>query len=110
MSDLGKNSLNDCGCDNADGEKPVRRHRPGLLPKIIIAIALGIGAGYVCPLWCARLMATFNAVFSQFLGFCIPLIILGFVAPAIAGLCVHIVCRIPVVCHRDDVLPFDDFG
>ena len=86
MSDLGKNSLNDCGCDNADGEKPVRRHRPGLLPKIIIAIALGIGAGYVCPLWCARLMATFNAVFSQFLGFCIPLIILGFVAPAIADI------------------------
>ena len=58
----------------------------GLLPKILIAIALGIGAGYVCPMWGARLMATFNAVFSQFLGFCIPLIILGFVAPAIADI------------------------
>lgn len=60
--------------------------RMGLLPKILIAIALGIGAGYVCPMWGARLMATFNAVFSQFLGFCIPLIILGFVAPAIADI------------------------
>ena len=58
----------------------------GLLPKILIAIALGIGVGYVCPMWGARLMATFNAVFSQFLGFCIPLIILGFVAPAIADI------------------------
>jgi len=58
----------------------------GLLPKILIAIALGIGAGWVCPMWCARMMATFNSIFSQFLGFCIPLIIVGFVAPAIADI------------------------
>lgn len=63
-----------------------RRRRLGLLPKILIAIALGIGVGYVCPMWMASVMATFNAVFSQFLGFCIPLIILGFVAPAIADI------------------------
>lgn len=60
--------------------------RLGLLPKILIAIALGIGAGWVCPVWCARVMATFNSIFSQFLGFCIPLIIVGFVAPAIADI------------------------
>ncbi len=60
--------------------------RMGLLPKILIAIALGIGAGWVCPMWCARMMATFNSIFSQFLGFCIPLIIVGFVAPAIADI------------------------
>ncbi len=60
--------------------------RMGLLPKILIAIALGIGAGWVCPVWCARMMATFNSIFSQFLGFCIPLIIVGFVAPAIADI------------------------
>lgn len=70
-------------------EKAVRKgwwRRIGLLPRIMIAILLGIAAGYVCPIWGARIMATFNAVFSQFLGFCIPLIILGFVAPAIADI------------------------
>ncbi|MDE6528931.1 MAG: dicarboxylate/amino acid:cation symporter [Muribaculaceae bacterium] len=65
---------------------PRRRRRLGLLPKILIAIALGIGVGYVCPMWVASVMATFNSIFSQFLGFCIPLIILGFVAPAIADI------------------------
>lgn len=58
----------------------------GLLPKIVIAIALGIGLGMVAPLWAGRTMATFNEVFGQFLNFLIPLIILGFVAPAIADL------------------------
>lgn len=56
----------------------------GLLPRIIIAIAAGIGAGYVLPVWAARCFATFNSVFSAFLGFLIPLLIVGFVAPAIA--------------------------
>ena len=64
----------------------IKGKKIGLLPKILVAIAVGIGVGYVCPLWGARIMATFNAVFSQFLGFCIPLIILGFVAPAIADI------------------------
>lgn len=63
-----------------------KRFKAGLLVRIIIAIALGIGAGYVAPLWFARLCATFNEVFGQFLGFLIPLIILGFVTPAIADL------------------------
>lgn len=60
--------------------------RVKLLPLILGSILLGIGAGYVCPLWLARCFVTFNAIFSQFLGFCIPLIILGFVAPAIADI------------------------
>ncbi len=55
-----------------------------LLVKILIAIGLGIGCGYFFPEWLGRLFATFNAIFSQFLGFLIPLIIVGFVAPAIA--------------------------
>lgn len=56
----------------------------GLLGWILMAIPLGIGIGYVAPLWFARLFASFNGVFSQFLGFMIPLIIVGFVTPAIA--------------------------
>ena len=58
----------------------------GLLPRILIAIVLGIAIGYVSPLWFAEIMATFNAIFSQFLGFMIPMIIVGFVAPAIADI------------------------
>jgi len=60
-----------------------RRFTVGLLPRIIIAIVVGIAAGNVLPVWGVRIFETFNAIFSQFLGFVIPLIILGFVAPAI---------------------------
>ncbi len=55
-----------------------------LLARILVAMLLGIGAAYILPLWGIRVFETFNAVFSQFLGFIIPLIIFGFVAPAIA--------------------------
>lgn len=61
-----------------------KKFRIGLLGRIAIAIVAGIGIGYISPMWWAQLCATFNGVFSQFLGFLIPLIILGFVAPAIA--------------------------
>lgn len=57
-----------------------------LLPRIIIAIAAGVGVGYFAPVWFARTAATFNEIFGQFLSFLIPLIIIGFVAPAIADL------------------------
>lgn len=57
-----------------------------LLTRILIAIILGIGAGFVFPDAIARIFTTFNAVFSEFLGFIIPLIIIGFVAPAIADI------------------------
>ena len=55
-----------------------------LLFKIIIAIILGILCAWWFPVWLDRIFMTFNAIFSQFLGFIIPLIILGFVTPAIA--------------------------
>ncbi len=55
-----------------------------LIVKILIAIVLGIALGMVGPDWAARLCVTFNGIFSEFLGLMIPLIIIGFVAPAIA--------------------------
>lgn len=58
----------------------------GLLPKILIAIALGIGAGLIAPEWFARIFVTFNGIFSQFLGFVIPLIIVALVTTAIADI------------------------
>ncbi|MDE6577180.1 MAG: dicarboxylate/amino acid:cation symporter, partial [Muribaculaceae bacterium] len=62
----------------------MRLPKINLLVKILIAIALGILAGYTLPIWLDRLFATFNGIFNQFLGFLIPLLIVGFVAPAIA--------------------------
>lgn len=58
----------------------------GLLTKIIIAIALGVGIGMIAPAWLVRVFLTFNGIFSQFLGFAIPLIIVGLVAPAISDI------------------------
>lgn len=58
----------------------------GLLAKIIIAIALGIGIGLIAPSWMVRIFLTFNGIFSQFLGFIIPLIIVGLVTPAISDI------------------------
>lgn len=57
-----------------------------LLAKIIIAIAAGIGAGMIFPDWLVRSFATFNALFSALLAFVIPLLIVGFVAPAISDI------------------------
>ncbi len=58
----------------------------GLLPKLIIAIALGVIVGLVAPEKLIAIFATFNGIFNQFLGFVIPLIIIGFVVPGIADL------------------------
>lgn len=55
----------------------------GLLPRIALAIIAGILIGMVSPVWLSQLCATFNVIYSQFLGFMIPLIIVGFVVPAI---------------------------
>ena len=58
----------------------------GLLPKVLIAIVLGIVLGNSMPHWSIRIFVTFNDIFSQLLGFLVPLIILGLVAPAIADM------------------------
>ena len=58
----------------------------GLLPRIAIAIVMGIVIGNVLPEGWVRVFVTFNYVFSQFLGFLIPLIIIGLVTPAIADI------------------------
>ena len=57
-----------------------------LLPRIIIAIILGVLCGMFFPEWAVRCFVTFNSVFSHFLSFLIPLIIVGLVTPAIADI------------------------
>lgn len=64
----------------------MKAFRLGLLPRIIIAIVLGIGLGLIVPDGVTRLFLTFNAVFSQFLDFAIPLIIVALVAEAIGSI------------------------
>ena len=62
------------------------KFKPGLLTRIIIAIFLGILFSLFSPLWVVRIFATINGIFGNFLGFIIPLLILGLVAPGIADL------------------------
>lgn len=64
----------------------MRNIRIPLLGKIVIAIALGVACGNFFAEPLVRVFATFNAIFSQFLGFMIPLIIVGLVTPAIADI------------------------
>ncbi|MDE6136182.1 MAG: dicarboxylate/amino acid:cation symporter [Muribaculaceae bacterium] len=52
--------------------------------RILVAIAAGIALGLAAPAWLAGAAATFNSLMGQLLRFLIPLIIIGFVAPAIA--------------------------
>lgn len=63
-----------------------KKPKVGLLLRIVIAIVLAIILGLFLPDWIARIFQTFNGIFSQFLGFLIPLIIVGLVTPAIGEL------------------------
>ncbi len=58
----------------------------GLLFRIVAAIALGVLLGEAMPESIVKVFVTFNGVFGQFLGFMIPLIIVGLVTPAIADI------------------------
>ena len=64
----------------------MKKIKIGLLGRIIIAIAAGVIFGLFVPEWLVRLFLTFNGIFSQFLGFIIPLIIFGLVTPAISDI------------------------
>ena len=64
----------------------MKKFRIGLVGRIILAIVLGVILGGLLPLKAIRAFITFNGLFSQFLGFVIPLLIVGLVAPAIADI------------------------
>ncbi len=66
--------------------KRVKLSKIGLLPRVIIAIILGVLCGTFFPDWAVRCFVTFNSIFSHFLSFLIPLIIVGLVTPAIADI------------------------
>ena len=58
----------------------------GLLPKLIIAIIIGILIGQFLPVWLCRIVVTASSIFSTFLSFIIPLMILAYVTMGIANL------------------------
>ena len=57
-----------------------------LLFRVVVAIILGFLCSFVFPDWLARVFVTFNGLFSNFLGFFVPVLIFALIAPAIAGL------------------------
>ncbi len=64
----------------------MKRIKMPLLARIILAILLGVVFGNFFNEAAVRAFLTFNGIFSQFLGFMIPLIIIGLVTPAIADI------------------------
>ena len=55
-----------------------------LIVKLIIAVTLGIVLGSTLSTPIIRVFVTFSSIFSSFLGFTIPLIIVGFIVPGIS--------------------------
>ena len=64
----------------------MKKLKISLLGKILIGILLGTTIGMFTPDWLVRTAVTFNGIFSQFLGFIIPIIIIGLVTPAISDI------------------------
>ena len=62
----------------------MKKRKFPLLLQIVIAIAAGALCGIFFPDWLSKIFATFNGLFGNFLGFIIPFIIVGLVAPGIA--------------------------
>ena len=75
------------------------KFRFGLLPRVVLAIGLGVGCGFFFPEWATRIALTFNDIFGQFLSFVIPLLILGLVAPGIAEALLATAIGLGVVKH-----------
>ena len=63
----------------------MKKFKPGLFVKVLIAIVCGALLGLIAPDTLVRILKTFNVLFAQILKFIIPLLILGLVTPAIAN-------------------------
>ena len=63
-----------------------KKFKMGLIPKLIIAIIVGILFGSFMPEWFHRTVVTLSSIFSTFLSFIIPLMIVAYVTMGIANL------------------------
>lgn len=64
----------------------MKKKNIGLIPKLIMAIIIGIVIGTYMPRELVQILVTAGSLFSTFLKFVIPFIILGFVTAGIADL------------------------
>ena len=62
----------------------MKRIRIALIWKVLLACVLGCLLGQALPAPVIRIFTTFNYIFSQYIGFLVPLIIVGLVTPAIS--------------------------
>ncbi len=62
----------------------MKKFRDNLLLKIGLAVLLGFLVGLISPVGLMKVFVVLKYVFSQLIGFTVPLIILGFIAPSIA--------------------------
>lgn len=63
-----------------------KKFKMGLIPKLIIAIIVGILFGSFIPEWFNRTVVTLSSIFSTFLSFIIPLMIVAYVTMGISNL------------------------
>ena len=63
-----------------------KKKKLGLVPKLIMGIIVGIIIGTYCPAPVIQVLVTISGLFSSFLSFVIPFIIIGFVTAGIADL------------------------
>lgn len=61
----------------------MKKFRIALIWKVLIACVIGCIFGRLLPASAIRVFTTFNYLFSQYIGFMVPLIIVGLVTPAI---------------------------
>lgn len=61
----------------------MKKLKVALIWKVLIACLLGCLLGRILPVPAIRIFTTFNYVFSQYIEFMVPLIIIGLVTPAI---------------------------
>jgi len=66
--------------------KRIIKYKIPLLPAILAAMVAGIICGLIFPHWAVRIFLTFNGLFGNFLGFIVPILIVGLVASGIAEL------------------------
>ena len=60
--------------------------KDSLILKLIIAVAIGIVLGSIVGEGPIEILLTIKYVVGQFIFFCVPLVIIGFIAPAITNL------------------------
>ena len=82
----------------------------GSLPfRLLLGVILGIIVGQICGDGLMHVIVTIKYILNQVIVFCVPLIIIGFIAPSITRLgnnaCICFVNRCCAVCHDGRLFP-----